>query len=208
MAEVSLDTYFTNERADVLALIPEGHYARVLEIGGGDFPTLRRLGSRLEAEIWGVDIRDTETPGIKFVLGSIEDDAVAAQLPEKAFDLIIANDVIEHLVDTEGFLVRLEKKLAPGGLIALSVPNVRQIRTLYHIFLRGSFPRQSAGLFDRTHLRWFCKRDVVALASSAGLKTITARSVGRAVPEVLSRSLFGELLGLQNIFLMKRISDE
>jgi 2-polyprenyl-3-methyl-5-hydroxy-6-metoxy-1,4-benzoquinol methylase len=124
-------------------------------------------------------------------------------LPDGYFDLVIANDVIEHIADTEAFLAILTKKLAPDGLIALSVPNARQIRLTYHVLIRGTFPRTDAGLFDRTHLRWFCKRDVIALCSACGLTMTDSQSVGRLVPRWISRAGVAEFLALQNLFVFR-----
>jgi SAM-dependent methyltransferase len=198
-----MEGYFTNERTDVLDMIPEGRYAKALEIGGGEFPTLRRFCASRETEGWGVDIHPAATTDIKFIRGSIEDDQLLALLPDNGFDLIIANDVIEHLIDTEKFLAAVKSKLTPDGVFMLSVPNIRQVRSFYHIHMRGRFPRDAAGLFDRTHMRWFCKHDIIALGSNASLETIVAKSVGRLVPSFLAKTIIGELLGLQNIFLMK-----
>ncbi len=135
--------------------------------------------------------------------GSITDNDVQAALPDGYFDLIIANDVIEHIADTEGFLAILTRKLAPSGLIGLSVPNARQIRLGYHVLIRGTFPRTDAGLFDRTHLRWFCKRDVIALCAACELIPTDTQSVGRLVPNWLSRMGIAEFLALQNLFVFR-----
>ncbi|WEK44383.1 MAG: methyltransferase domain-containing protein [Candidatus Sphingomonas colombiensis] len=198
------DIYYTNARLDVVALIPDRNFSRILEVGGGDFPTLHKLGEDRQAEIWGVDVRRPEPTFDNFVEGSITDPAVVARLPQDGFDLIVANDVIEHVEQTEEFFRVLLMMLRPGGLLALSVPNIRQIRTAYHIFVRGTFPRDEAGLFDRTHLRWFCKKDVVALATRAGFTLKDWRGSGRLVPSMLARIAPAEFLALQNLFIFAK----
>lgn len=42
-----------------------------------------------------------------------------------AFDLIVANDVIEHVEALDAFLANLARWLAPGGLVYLEIPNGR-----------------------------------------------------------------------------------
>ncbi len=195
--------YFNNIRHDVVDLIPPGDYRSALEVGGGEFGSILKIRDLFGPSAWGVDIRRTDAPLDHFLHGSIMDAEIQAQLPDASFDIIVANDVLEHLVDTEGFLSVCRSKLSEGGILALSVPNARQIRLLYHVTIRGTFPRTDAGLFDRTHLRWFCKRDVESALASAGFEVIEAKSVGRLIPRALSRLAVAELLALQNIFLAR-----
>lgn len=199
-----MPAYYSNVREDVLRLLPDTRFERVLEIGGGDFPTLLTVGDRTGAELWGVDLRPVNLPGVTFVQGSFDEPAVRAQLPKAGFDLIIANDVIEHLLDSEGFFATVFDRLRPGGLLALSVPNIRQIRALYCIFVTGSFPRTDAGLFDRTHIRWFCRKDVLRIATATGLKLQRWEGSGRLVPKVMRSTGPAEFLALQNLFLLQR----
>lgn len=197
-------TYFTNARHDVVAMIPERPFERVLEVGGGDFPTLITVARPKGAEAWGVDVRPTDAPIDRFVQGSITDPDVAAKLPDEGFDLVLANDVIEHVADTDAFLDTLASKLRPGGLLALSVPNARQVRLAYSLLVRGRFPRTDAGLFDRTHLRWFCRRDVEEMVARTGLKQVDHRVKGRLVPRFAQKLPGAELLGLHNIFIFTK----
>lgn len=192
--------YYNNIRNDVLSALPDKKYKNILEIGGGEFETLSLLAKKNDSEAWGVDLYPCGNSSIKFICGSFESEEITAKLPEEYFHLIMANDVLEHIVDTEKFFETTHKKLIRGGLLVLSVPNVRQLRLLYHIYLKGSFPREDAGLFDKTHMRWFCKKDVENLGSKY-LKLLNSKSIGRLVPGIFSQSLFGELLGLQNIFI-------
>ncbi len=198
------ETYYANARLDVVDIIPKGRYPLILEVGGGDFPTLRKLGDDHGAQIWGVDVRRPELEFDTFVEGSITDPTVVAKLPEGRIDLIVANDVIEHIDQTDEFFRVLHTLLSPGGVLALSVPNIRQIRTAYQIFLRGTFPRDDAGLFDRTHLRWFCKKDVVTLATRAGFTLKDWRGSGRLVPAALARLPTAEFFALQNLFVFTK----
>jgi hypothetical protein len=51
----------------------------------------------------------------------------------------------------------------------VSVPNVAYYRTLREVWLRGRWPLEDAGPFDRTHLRWFTRSDARRLLEQAGL---------------------------------------
>lgn len=196
--------YYKNERVDVINIIPNVSYASILEIGGGEFPTLKRLKEKFNSEAWGVDIRQTSNTNINFIYGSIEDDNTLNQIPDNYFDLIVANDVIEHLVDTDKFFAAIFAKMKKGGFLALSVPNVRQMRSMFHILIKGNFPRHDAGLFDKTHLRWFCKRDILNIAENHGFETVMTKSVGRIVPNIIQNMVIAEFLALHNLFLFKK----
>lgn len=198
------NNYYSNIRSDVLAVIPNKPYRKILEIGGGKFPTLLKLNETQQAEIWGVDVYPCAIKDLRFIQGSIESPEITDQLPDNYFDLIIANDVIEHLLNTESFMDLVTKKLTPGGVFVTSVPNIRQLRALFHIFLRGSFPRDDAGLFDKTHLRWFCKNDVIRFANCARLILQDFNGVGRLLPRLLNRTFLAEFLALQFVFVFRK----
>ena len=200
-----METYYSNTRHDVLGIIPRIPIKRALEIGGGDFGTLLTLRQEYVFETWGVDIRKPSASLDHFIIGSVTDENVRTKLPAQSFDLILANDVLEHVEDTKAFVNTVHRSLKIGGLLALSVPNIRQIRLLYYVMLRGTFPREDAGLFDKTHVRWFCKQDVLAAFSSVKFQPVLSKSVGRLVPKIFANSIVGELLGLQNLFLFKKL---
>jgi SAM-dependent methyltransferase len=193
--------YYQNIRNDVLELLPKQPFQSILEIGGGEFPTLQFLVKKYQATGWGVDIYESSVQGIKFIRGSIEEKNTQDEIPNDHFDLILANDVLEHLLDTQNALNLIYSKLKADGLVALSVPNIRQVRATYHILIKGTFPREDAGLFDRTHLRWFCRKDIVKFAEKAGFHLVDFGSSGRLVPSWLQRSALSELLALQNLFI-------
>ena len=196
-------SYYSNPRYDVIKLLPEIVFNNVLEIGGGTFSTLKAVADRHKSVSWGVDVYDSKPDIDHFINGSVTDPSVSEQMPDDNFDLIIANDVIEHIVDTELFFEILARKKRSDGLLALSVPNARQVRLSYALLIKGRFPRTDAGLFDRTHLRWFCRADVVEFAKNAGLELISHKTAGRLVPEWANKMRLSELLALHNLFLFR-----
>lgn len=197
-------SYYNGQRKDSIALIKSKAISCALEIGGGAFETLSAVRSIYGCKVWGVDLVDTKRDdSINFIQGSFEDSRIQNQLPDNLFDLIIANDVIEHLVDTPKFFEACATKLAPQGTLIMSVPNIRNLRTIYYIFAKGTFPRLPSGLFDRTHLRWFTKSDV--LTYSSGLfNCVESKVAGRLVPRFLENSLFAELLGVHMLFSFQK----
>jgi 2-polyprenyl-3-methyl-5-hydroxy-6-metoxy-1,4-benzoquinol methylase len=200
------NNYYSNIRFDALSILPN-HFSPtyVLEIGGGEFHTLKYISEKYNAHATGVDLyNNNANNNIIFINGSIEDKNIICKLENNKYDLIIANDVVEHLGDTELFFQTITDKLHPNGYALISVPNIRQIRSLWHIFIKGTFPRQQAGLFDSTHLRWFCKNDIINIAKKHGLKSVDHTYLGRLVPKLFDKSYIFEFFALQNLFLFKK----
>ena len=86
------------------------------------------------------------------------------------FDCVVLGDVLEHLRDPGAVLAAVAARVSPGGTVIVSVPNIRHVSAWWSIFVRGSFPLRSRGLFDATHLRWFTRRDTEELVRGAGLR--------------------------------------
>jgi SAM-dependent methyltransferase len=201
---VTDDSYYSGQRKDSMALIKGKKISYALEIGGGVFETLSAIKTIYGCKVWGVDLVEAaKDDSINFIKGSFEDSRIQSQLPDGLFDLIIANDVIEHLVDTQKFFEVCAAKLAPNGTLILSVPNIRNLRTIYYIFAKGTFPRLPSGLFDRTHLRWFTKNDVLTFSSGL-FDSIESKVTGRLVPGFLENSLLAELLGVHMLFSFRK----
>lgn len=96
---------------------------KILEIGCGDGRSL------LQLKAMGYDAHGIETDehvrkvkdelNLPIHIGTIED----ADFGEKQFDYIIANQLIEHIIDLDSFLERCKKLLKDDGLIIFSTPN-------------------------------------------------------------------------------------
>jgi 2-polyprenyl-3-methyl-5-hydroxy-6-metoxy-1,4-benzoquinol methylase len=98
--------------------------ARVLELGcahGGFVALLRWAGydaSGLEVSPWVVDYAK-KTFGIPMLLGGIEEQL----LPDQSFDVLVLNDLLEHLPDPVATVRRCVELLKPGGVIVLQTPD-------------------------------------------------------------------------------------
>src|SRR5262249_29387460 len=88
-------------------------------------------------------------------------------LAEGSFDAAVCGDVLEHLRDPLVFLRRLRGWLRPNGTLVASIPNVRH-HTVIRSLLAGNWTYEPAGLLDRTHLRFFTRREAEKLFHRAG----------------------------------------
>jgi SAM-dependent methyltransferase len=166
--------YFGAARMDLLQMLPPGGGLRLLEIGAGDGATLRAAkAAGLASYVVGVELAAT-APGPPdaadidlFLRGNVE--TMPLDLPQEHFDAILCADVLEHLVDPWRTVANLARHLKPGGLFLSSIPNLRHHRALRAIVLEGDFRYAEAGLLDRSHLRFFCRKNIRELFESAGL---------------------------------------
>ncbi|TRX37853.1 class I SAM-dependent methyltransferase [Flavobacterium sp. ZT3R18] len=160
--------YFSIVRKDIISFIGNEKDLNVLEIGAGTGETLLELKKRGVANrISGFDIVDINPNKEKFdcfIIGNIENQL--SPFDKKEFDVIILADVLEHLIDPEKTIQKLIPCLRKGGSFYISLPNIRNIKALSQIFLKGSFEYADSGIFDRTHLRFYCKKDMIQLVSS------------------------------------------
>ncbi|AZT91539.1 class I SAM-dependent methyltransferase [Caldicellulosiruptor changbaiensis] len=164
------DKYFKGVRYDVINIIPEGE-SRILEVGCGSGATLLRLKEIGKANfIMGIDIIEFEEQKKldKFIMGDIE--TIDVSNYQDYFDVIICADVLEHLKDPWETTKKLANCLKPNGILVASIPNIREISTIYKIVIKGDFKYEDSGILDKTHLRFFCKKNVLQLFKNADLE--------------------------------------
>jgi 2-polyprenyl-3-methyl-5-hydroxy-6-metoxy-1,4-benzoquinol methylase len=180
--------YFAYARNDLIDLLPPMSPGRVLEIGAGDGSTLVALKRRgMAREVVGVelsqaaDVRVHDGAIDRFIVGNVENQDF--DFAPASFDVLICGDVLEHLRDPWVAMGYLCGFLRPGGVALVSLPNILYWKALGRI-LTGDFRYCASGVLDRTHLRFFCRRNMVDLLKSAGLKVDTVEPSFRRQPEL------------------------
>lgn len=174
-------------------------YRNVLEVGcsaGGFFVNLNKAEN-----IWGIepDAGMAESiPAEKYhariLVGRYED--VETELPDNYFDLIVCNDVIEHMLDPGRFLESVKAKMTSDGSLVGSIPNVRYYRNLYNLLFKKDWKYEEKGILDRTHLRFFTEKSVKRLLWEHRYEIDLFRGINRSrITSIRKRSIL-QLIGL------------
>jgi len=166
---------YTTIRSDVAGMVPM-EAKRILDVGCSNGALGRDLkAADPQRNVCGIEFDPGFAQAATKVLDSVIDADVnlldwKAFVPGQSFDCIIFADVLEHLVQPQHVLTHALSRLAPGGSVVVSLPNVRHVSALWSIFVNGRFPRHSRGIFDSTHLRWFTYLDAQQMLEDAGLQ--------------------------------------
>lgn len=171
-ATKSTDTnpYYGHPRPEMLRLVPK-NAQHVLELGCADGAFAAEVKDHTGAEVWGIELSETAAEQAAAVIDRVlvgDAGDQIAQLPDAYFDVIVCNDVLEHLVDPLAILTGLRSKLKPDGVVVASIPNIRYLPALSKIVFRKDFPQDDIGIFDRTHLRFFTRKSIVRTFTAAG----------------------------------------
>ena len=167
--------YYTSVRTDLVSMVIGNPLQKILEIGAGGGETLCYIKeNKIAQEVVGVDLFAIEGTSQKnvlidcFLIKDIEKEDI--DYPEGYFDVILCGDVVEHLSDPWTVIKKLSFYLKNDGRLIISTPNFRNWRNFVTIFLKGRFLYNPAGgLLDKTHLRFFCKKDIIELVSTDSL---------------------------------------
>ncbi|MFP4343170.1 MAG: class I SAM-dependent methyltransferase [Anaerolineales bacterium] len=136
----------------------------LLEIGCGKGNFLRVADEHFTIE--GIDISSyvvksiTDLPADHIRRGDIE----RASLPERAYEVIAAFNVLEHLFDPPPVLEKIRQALREGGLFVGSVP--------YNGALIGRVHTAITNLLDQTHVSTYRASRWRRLFASAGFREI------------------------------------
>ncbi len=148
--------------------------ASVLEIGYARGGLLDRLDRGDGADKFAVDIHERAVPpGVTFFRHDCNEPFRFAA--GRTFDVVFAGEVIEHNYDDAGFLREIHKILAPGGVLALTTPN------LFFLANRIVMPfgRMPYFAYAPFHYHFYSRRSLTKLVESCGfeVKKLTASHV-------------------------------
>jgi SAM-dependent methyltransferase len=136
---------------------------------------------------------------------------------DATYDLVVLSHILEHLAEPAALLAEARRVLAPGGRIAVALPNVLHYRQRA-TFLLGRFEYTPTGVMDETHLRFFTVTSARRLLLDAGYLPTAERADGGlpwwrlrgvAPPELVAGAdrwfarQFPDLLAAQALFVAR-----
>jgi SAM-dependent methyltransferase len=161
--------YFTAARPEMLCFVP-ANCRRLLDVGCGTGNFGASLKQNRQIEVWGVEPFASAAAKAadkldRVITGPFEPET---NLPAGAFDCIVFNVVLEHMVEPERALRYAKLLLSAGGTILASIPNVRHLPVLWQLGACGSWEYGDCGVLDRTHLRFFTKSSILRMFQNEG----------------------------------------
>lgn len=118
-------------------------------------------------------------------------------LTEQSADVLVNFEVIEHLSCPRDFIVACSKTLRPGGLLALSCPNLK------------GFDVQTLGAASRTvtpeHLNYFHCASLATLLERCDLEVVELLTPGKLDAEIVRKRALAGLLDLTGQPFLKAV---
>ena len=183
---------YIGQRDDIVQLIPNT-VRRVLDVGC----SVGVLGEAIKrkypcASVDGIEYDQAMAMEAKKRLDKvwIGDAHEVLQLMEDGeYDCIIFADVLEHLRDPWGVLGACRSKIGHSGIIIASIPNVRHWSTIYSLVVKGYWPYRNRGIHDRTHLRFFARRNIEEMFRESGYSLVKIQNKYRITENNYPRCL-------------------
>jgi 2-polyprenyl-3-methyl-5-hydroxy-6-metoxy-1,4-benzoquinol methylase len=156
------NNYFTRNREEMLAFLPQG-FNNVLEIGCGEGEFGRLVKEEhitnytaIEADLDSARVAEKHLDRV--LIGDAFEQLQL--LDDKSYDLLICNDILEHIILPDVLLKKIRSKMKPNAILVCSLPNFRVLGNMIHILVKKDFEYSEWGIRDTTHLRFFTKKSI------------------------------------------------
>jgi len=167
-----LPGYYRHVRSEILSAVP-ADALRILDVGCG----AGLLGKALKNQnsgrlVIGIELNREAYSFARQNLDAAYNVDLENFVPPFAtgqFDCIIFADVLEHLTNPWSVAKQYATFLKPGGTMITSIPNIRRLTILRELAEKGLWQYQDEGILDRTHLRFFTRRQFSELLMGASI---------------------------------------
>lgn len=117
-----------------------------------------------------------------------------ALAPQERFDVIVFNDVFEHIPDADAALDAVRSHLQAGGALVLNLPSAEGIfyrlaRNLRRFGIRGPFQRMWQVGMPSPHVHYFSARSMRLLLSRNGFRVVATTTL----PALRVRHLYARI---------------
>jgi len=157
-----------------LGEVPPGD---VLDVGCSD-GQFAALAAQHGHRVTGVDLVKHE--GIADRVHTFVEADLNRGLPEEAglgYRVVVAGDVLEHVVDPQQLLTDIAGRLAADGEVMVSIPNFAHWYPRAKV-ASGRFDYDQRGPLDHGHVRFFTRRTFERLVEQCGLRVVASEVVG------------------------------
>jgi len=122
-----------NRRLDEILLFTGGETGRLLDVGCAT-GVLLELARLRGWEVHGVDVSTYATSIARdyYNLDVCTGELAGAGYPDDHFDVVVMDDLVEHVADPTALVQECRRILRPGGLLTLNTPNRAG---LWHLFM-------------------------------------------------------------------------
>jgi len=167
------DTYYTLPRNEIFELVNVApRPKKIVEFGCG----FGALGKTIK-ESWDCHLTGLElNPEAAKFLAPVYDEFRIVDLEEfnindlsSSYDCFIYADVLEHLRQPDLILKQHLAKLENGGTVIISIPNIRNLKVIFDLLIKGEWTYSSSGILDKTHYKFFTKKTLLSMLNEAGL---------------------------------------
>ncbi|MFD1121512.1 class I SAM-dependent methyltransferase [Methylophilus flavus] len=155
----------------------------ILEIGAGPGSLTKHLIQIPDTDVTAAEIDQDAIEILKNYCNKIH--KIDLNLPhwgnsfnQEKYDVVIAADVLEHLASPEKAILEMKNLLKENGSILISLPHIGHNGIIASLF-NQDFAYADSGLLDRTHIKFFCIKNMQDLITSAGLCIVDYKFVQR-----------------------------
>ena len=159
---------------------------RIVDVGCGSGQLLAGLGSAFEERI-GLDVsrrRLEELAGGRMKGWEFREADLNEGFPleDDCADAVVANQVIEHIIDPVRFIGEIHRVLRPSGRCVITTPNFRYVKNIAHVLLSGYGPCTAGGntrdgSWDDGHIHYFTHRDLRELFAQVGFQSVMSSAL-------------------------------
>ena len=122
----------------ILSMVEHNSNARVLDLGCGDGVFTSELAANIgTTDIHGIDVFKEEAEASRRKGIQVHSANLNEKFPikDKLIDVVCANQIIEHLHETDLFIHEIRRVLRPGGYAIVSTPNLASLHSMTALVL-------------------------------------------------------------------------
>jgi SAM-dependent methyltransferase len=161
----------------ISALLSSRPPSNILDLGCSSGLLAERLRS-MGHRVTGVDL--AELPGVVERTDAFFKSDLNDRIPAEAgtdFDIVLAADVLEHLVNPGTLMKQIQDAVSPDGTVIFCVPNMAHWYPRFRSAM-GLFDYDQRGILDSTHLRFFTRRSIRKLIERQGYSIQRVEPIG------------------------------